>query len=205
MINVPGLSKAEVWGGGVDMLPPGEYAFEVEEYACGQSKNGVPQIELSLVVIGGAETDTLNGRKQKHWIYYGKSLGRLRAILAACEIPVDAKDNFDETAFPGRTFIAEVAVNTYEKDDLATGTKIAATNTKIQNERPMSAGWSNSEGVAAPTQPAAAAPAAPVQPAAPAATARATVPARASAPAARTAPLPRPASAGNLRAPNPAR
>jgi hypothetical protein len=197
MINVPGLSKAEVWGGGVDMLPPGEYAFEVADYAIGQSKKGVPQLELDLVVIGGAETDTLNGRKQKHWIYWGKSLGRLRAILAACEIPVDANDNFEETALPGRTFIAEVAVNTYEKDDLTTGGKVEKTNTKIQNERPMSAGWSNSEGVAAPAQPAAA-------PAAPAATARPTVPSRAAAPAARTAPLPRPASAG-LRAPNPAR
>ena len=122
-IAVPGLNEAKPWDGEPNILPPGEYAFQVEACTAITSSKGTAGLEFDLVVYDGADTDALNGAKKKHWIYYSdKSLSRLRNIADACGVAVN--EGLDTDEFVGKTFIGEVFMDTYDKDDLATGGKI---------------------------------------------------------------------------------
>jgi hypothetical protein len=168
-VLLPGTNLNEVkpWDGEVNLLPPGEYLFEVMGCTLGNSSKGNPQLEFDLTVVQGALTDTLDGAKSKHWVVMtDKSAGRVRCIVDACGVPMEADGSFDSDHFIGTQFIAEVQENSYEKDDLASGTKVVKTNTKIVKERPVSAGFA--DGGVVQEQPEAEAPAAQAAPVAPA-------------------------------------
>jgi hypothetical protein len=186
------LPEVKVFDGVGGTLPtPGEYAFEVLTSVMGQSTGGYPQMDLALVVLSGADTDAFNGKGIGHRFVITDSdgsKGRVRCIADACGVAVTPQ-GFDNDHFVGKRFIGEVWEDHYDKDDLATGTKIPKTSTKIRKERPLEAGWSDATGAVAPAAAAPAVPPALPPPAAPAA------PARALPPGPRVAsPLPRPGS-----------
>lgn len=199
-VLVPGvnLNETKPWDGEANMLPPGEYAFEVVNCTLGTSSNNNPQLEFDLTVVAGADSEAYNGAKKKHWVVItDKSAGRVRNIVDACGVSMEADGSFDSDAFIGTQFIAEVFEDSWDKPDLASGTSVTKTNSKLRKERSLSAGWGDTTGTVAPAQPA--------QPAAPAAKAPA---ARAPAPAAATPPGPRLASSlprPGQRAPIPGR
>ena len=194
------LNETAPWDGEASVLPPGEYAFEVVDAIIKEAKTSekFPSLVLDLVVTGGADSEQYNGVKRKHFVSLSpNAAGRLRNIIDACHVPIEADGGFTTETFLGTGFIAEAYEDTYEKPDLASGNSVTKTVGKIHKERPIESGWS---GAVAEGQPQAApqapqAPqAAPQQPAAP------TAPAAPQAPAA-----PRAATAPRVAAGNPPR
>lgn len=175
------LNEVSAWDGASSSLPPAEYLFEVEDCIVGATSKQNPQLEFNLTVVAGAETDIYNGTSRKHWVVMtDKAAGRVRNMLDACGVQMDAEGGFDSDHFIGARFIAEVFEDTYSKPNLETGGSIEKTSNKIRKERPESVGFSSQEGMAS----AVVAPAVPAAPAAPVA------PAAAVAPAAPARPLP---------------
>jgi hypothetical protein len=185
------LNKTNPWDGSTSMLPPGEYVFQVEECVIVPPKKegGHPQLEFDLTVQAGADSEQYNGTEKKHWLSLApKAAGRVRNMLDACGVAVEADGSFDSDHFQGAQFIAEVYEESYLKPNLAKGTTDEVITNRIRKERPVEAGWSDGGAAPAAAQaPAAAAPAA-AAPRAPAAKAPAA--AQAAAPAAAAAPPP---------------
>jgi hypothetical protein len=202
LVQIEGVNLNEVaaWDGGASgNLPIGEYEFEVAAATVGLAKTGTKNVEFDLMVVAGAETDTVNGATKKHWVYLtDKSAGRVRSMLDACGVQMDANGAFDTDHFIGQHFIAEVFEDTYEKPNLTSGTVDTKTTNKIRKERPVSAGFTGQE-PAAETQ--APAPSAPRPAAAGAAAPARPLPPGPRAPGVGGNPLPRPGQ----RAPLPAR
>jgi hypothetical protein len=203
------LNKTSAWDGEANILPPGEFAFEIEDCVILPAKaaDKHPQLEFDLTVIGGADTDQYNGSSKKHWLSLSpNAAGRVRNMLDACGVAIEADGGFDSDGFKHTQFIAEVYEDSFEKPDLNTGNTITKITSKMRKERPMSAGWSGGEAPVS-TAPASAAPTASVAPAsaAPAQAAPAALAAPASAAPAKTAPKGPAAAPGALprRAPVP--
>lgn len=194
-VQVPGVNLNEVtpWDGEANMLPPGEYLFEVAECILGNTKNNNPQLEFDLTVVAGADSEAYNGSKKKHWVVMtDKAAGRVRNILDACGVQMEADGSFDSDHFVGTQFIAEVYEDSYSKPDLSTGASVEKITNKIRKERPVTAGFTGQEAAlaAAPAQSAPRAPAA-----APAAAPARPLPPGPRPGAGTARPLPRPASA----------
>jgi hypothetical protein len=199
------LNEVEAWDGASSgVLPIGEYVFDVTACTITNAKSsGMAQLEFDLTVAAGAATDACNGMTKKHWASLSpKAAARVRNLLDACGVGVDAEGGFDSDLFVGTQFIGEVFEDSYEKANLATGGTDTKTNNKIRKERPVSAGFEGQE-APAETAPATAAPRAPARPVAPAAPAAPARPLPPGTPrvAGATAPLPRP----GVRAAAPAR
>jgi len=196
LIPETNLNDITPWDGEQTILPPDDYAFRVEDCTIKPPKttDKQPQLEFDLVVIGGASTDQYNGSSKKHWLSLAsKAAGRVRNMLDACGVPVEADGGFDSDGFKGTEFIAEIYEESYDKPNLQTGETTPVVTSRLRKERPISAGWSNGEAaLAAPSAPAAA-------PAASAAPAQA-APAALAAPAA-TPPAKAPAAKGPAQAP----
>jgi hypothetical protein len=203
LIPETNLNETNPWDGEQTILPPGEYAFRVEDCTIKPPKTAdkQPQLEFDLIVIGGADTDQYNDSSKKHWLSLApKAAGRVRNMLDACGVPIEADGGFDSDGFKGTEFIAEIYEESYDKPNLQTGETTPVVTSRLRKERPISAGWSSGEApvVSAPAaKPAAAAPAALAPAAAPAATA---APPAKAAPAA-TAKGPAPAPGGLPRRP----
>jgi hypothetical protein len=152
------LNEVDSWDGSQSgNLPLGEYEFEVTAATPGTAKTGSKQVEFDLVVVAGAETDTVNGATKKHWMYLLKSCaGRTRAMVDACGVQMDANGAFDTDHFIGQHFIAEVYEDTFNKPNLDTGSVDTKITNKIRKERHVSVGFTGQEPVAevAPTVPA---------------------------------------------------
>jgi len=177
IVGIPGvnLNEVDAWDGSSGgALPPGEYVFEVTECIIGNSSKGNSQLELDLVVVAGAVTDAVNGATKKHWVVMTeKSAGRVRNMLDACGVQMNAAGAFDSDHFKGTQFIGEVYEDSYDKPDLSTGQNVTKITSKIRKERPVSVGFSDQDGAPAIAPAAAPAPQAPAPaPAAPAAPAR---------------------------------
>ena len=187
-VSIPevNLNETSAWDGGMSMLPPDEYMFEVVDCVIVPAKKegGHPQLEFDLTVVASATGEQYNGSEKKHWLSLSpKAAGRVRNMLDACGIAPEADGGFDTDLFKGTSFIAEVYEDTYKKANLTTGEQDEIVTNKIRKERPVSAGWS--DGAAAPAAQAApaATPAATAQraPTAPAAKPAAAAPAASAA------------------------
>jgi len=142
------LNKTSAWDGEANILPPGEFAFEIVDCVIlpAKSADKHPQLEFDLTVIGGADTDQYDGSSKKHWLSLSpNAAGRVRNMLDACGVAIDADGGFDSDGFKGTSFIAEVYEDSFEKPDLNTGTTATKITSKMRKERPMSAGWSSGE------------------------------------------------------------
>jgi hypothetical protein len=147
-VQVPGpnLNEVPAWDGEANMLPPGEYCFEVAACAVTNTKNNNPQLEMDLTVIAGADTEACNGAAKKHWVVMTeKAAGRVRNMLDACGVQMEADGSFDSDHFIGTQFIAEVYEDSYDKPDLATGGNVTKLTNKIRKERPVTAGFSSGD------------------------------------------------------------
>jgi pyruvate/2-oxoglutarate dehydrogenase complex dihydrolipoamide acyltransferase (E2) component len=176
------LADIAAWGGVGGGLTPGDYLFQITGVEQKQTQSGKPQIQLTMEVVAGAETDTHNGQKMLDWRMLGGkkgALGRLKALLDACNIQLDAQGGFDDADLIGREFWAE-AYQDIAKKTLPTGEVEEREVTKIRDERSA-----NDTGASAAA--AVAAPAAPAPAPAQAAPAPAAAPARAVAPTLTTA------------------
>jgi hypothetical protein len=161
LVQVPGVNLNEVasWDGGASgVLPLGEYEFDVINVTAGNAKTGTQNLEFDLMVVAGAETDTVNGATKKHWIYLTeKSAGRVRNMVDACGVQMTPEGAFDSDHFIGQHFIGEVFEDSFDKPNLATGTTDTKITNKIRKERPVSAGFTGQEAapeVVAPQAPA---------------------------------------------------
>jgi hypothetical protein len=196
LVQVPGvnLNEVDAWDGSAGaVLPIGEYVFEVTAVTGGNAKTGTANLEFDLLVIVGADTETVNGATKKHWIYLTeKSAGRVRSMVNACGVNMTAEGAFDSDHFVGQQFIAEVYEDSFKKPNLETGETDTKVTNKIRKERPVSAGFSGQEVEAVPAAASTPAPRAPAPAAAPAAPA---------APARPLPPGPRVAGAGALPRP----
>jgi hypothetical protein len=179
-VLVPGknLNEVKSWDGVASNIAIGEYVFNVDGCIVGVSSGNHQQLEFDLSVVQGADTDLYNGITRKHWLVLTeKSAGRARCMLDACGVQLDAEGGFEADHFINAQFIAEVYEDTYSKPNLETGGTVDKVTNKIRNERHISLGFSNQEGVsagpatatAAPVALPAALPVAQNQPAAPAA------------------------------------
>ena len=182
------LNDTTAWDGEQSMLPPGEYLFEVVDCTIKPPKKEgqFAQLEFDLEVVAGADSDQSNGSQKKHWLSLSpKAAGRVRNMIDACGVPIEADGGFDSDNFKTTRFIAESYEDSYDKPDLATGEVTAKVTSKLRKERPESEGWSSGEAAPAAEQPAASTP--PAATAAPAAASTAPVkrtPAAAARPAA---------------------
>jgi hypothetical protein len=137
-----GLNQVQAWNGVTAGLPPNvDYHFMVETVAQEASrKQGVPQLVLSLTVQNQGE---FFGRK--HVARYnidfakGKSRERLRCLIDACGIPLDANGGFDDAMLVGRVFKADLVAAPYTVSDPVTGQTIQKEGVQLQNERPLTA------------------------------------------------------------------
>lgn len=158
------LHETTAWDGEQSMLPPGEYLFDVVDCTIKPPKKDgqFAQLEFDLEVVAGADSDQSNGTQKKHWLSLSpKAAGRVRNMIDACGVPIDADGGFDSDNFKNTRFIAESYEDSYDKPDLATGETKAIVTSKIRKERPESEGWSSGEAAPAVEQPVAtAAPAA---------------------------------------------
>jgi hypothetical protein len=183
--NTPvSLADIAAWGGVGGGLTPGDYLFQITAVEQKQTQGGKPQIQLTMEVVAGAETETHNGQKMLDWrSLSGKkgALARLKSLLDACGVQLDAQGGFDDADLIGRQFWAEAFQDIATKTD-ATGATTEREVTKIRDER--SAVEESGAAEAAPTAAAApaAAAAAPAPAPAQAAAAPAAAPARATAP-----------------------
>jgi pyruvate/2-oxoglutarate dehydrogenase complex dihydrolipoamide acyltransferase (E2) component len=181
--NAPvSLAEVAAWGGTGGNLTPGDYLFQVTAVEQKQTQNGKPQIQLSLEVVAGAETETHNGQKLLDWRMLGGkkgALGRLKSLLEACGVQLDAQGGFDDQDLIGREFWAEAYMDIAKKTD-AQGTETEREVTKIRDERSAVEGGATDAPAAAAAPAPAAAAAAPAPAPAPAQAAAA--PARAAAP-----------------------
>lgn len=135
------LNEVKPWNGEANILPPGDYIFEITDVEQKQSSKGNPQMELSLEVIAGVEpvTEQYNGAKSKHWLsLLPAAAGRVRNMIDACGIRLAAKGTFDDQDLIGRQFAGTVVENVYQKMDAGTGATRDVVNTRIQNERSLS-------------------------------------------------------------------
>jgi hypothetical protein len=152
LVQIEGVNLNEVpaWDGGASgNLPIGEYEFEVTAATVGLAKTGTKNLEFDLMVIAGAETDTVNGATKKHWVYLtDKSAGRVRSMLDACGVQMDANGAFDTDHFLGQHFIAEVYEDSFDKPNLSTGTTDTKITNKIRKERHVSVGFTGQGSVA---------------------------------------------------------
>jgi hypothetical protein len=172
--KVVSLAEVAGWGGVGGGLTPGDYLFLINEVEQKQTQGGKPQIQLTMEVVTGADTETHNGQKFMDWrSLSGKkgALGRLKSLLDACGVALDANGGFDDQDLVGRQFWAEAYQDVAKKTE-ATGEVTEREVTRIRDERPAEGA---AEAVAAPA--AAPAPAAPTPAPAPA-----PAPARAVAP-----------------------
>jgi hypothetical protein len=131
------VHEVQGWGGESESLPPGtDYVFEVEKAEQGKSaQKGTPQLTLECVVRW---PESLEGRKgwARYYLIDNKgSRARLRQIVDATGIPLDAQGGFDDQDFVGRVFVADVIVEPYEKTDPTTGTTVSKESARIVNER----------------------------------------------------------------------
>jgi hypothetical protein len=172
--NTPvSLAEIAAWGGIGGGLAPGDYLFRIIAVGQKQTQGGKPQIELTMEVVAGADTETHNGQKMLDWrSLSGKSgaLARLKSLLDACGVQLDAQGGFDDADLVGREFWAEAFQDIARKTE-ASGQVIEREVTKIRDERSAV-----DEGAATTAAPAAA-PTAPAPAPTPAA-----APARAAAP-----------------------
>jgi len=173
------VSLADIagWGGIGGGLTPGDYLFQINEVEQKLTQGGKPQIQLTMEVVAGAETETHDGQKMLDWrSLSGKkgALGRLKSLLDACGVQLDASGGFDDQDLVGKQFWAEAFQDIAKKTD-ATGAVTEREVTKIRDERAI-------EGA-----PASVAPAPAIAPAPAPAPAPAAAPARAVAPTLTTA------------------
>jgi hypothetical protein len=149
LVQIEGVNLNEVdsWDGSSSgNLPIGEYEFEVTVATPGNAGTGTKQVEFDLVVVAGAETDTVNGATKKHWMYLtDKCAGRTRAMVDACGVQMTAEGAFDTDHFIGQHFIAEVYEDVYTKPNLVTGTADNKITNKIRKERHVSVGFTGQE------------------------------------------------------------
>jgi hypothetical protein len=189
--------EVSAWSGESEALPPGpDYAFQIEGVEQGVSpQKQTPQLNVTCIVLNEGEN---YGRKGifRYNLNLDKEAPRkrLRSLIDATGIPMDADGGIDDQDLIGRQFLADVIAENYDVVDGTTGTKITKTASRIQNERPLD-GANQAADAAAPQAvapaPAAAAPAPAPAPAAAAPAARAAIPAP--RPAAAAAPAARPA------------
>jgi hypothetical protein len=180
------LADIAAWGGIGGGLTPGDYLFLITGVEQKQTQGGKPQIQLTMEVVAGAETETHNGQKMLDWrSLSGKkgALARLKSLLDACGVALDAQGGFDDADLIGRQFWAEAFQDIAVKTD-ATGAMTEREVTKIRDERSAVEDGAAAAPAAAPA--AAAAAPAPAPAPAPAA-APVAAPARAAAPTLTTA------------------
>lgn len=193
MAHIAGrFHEVNAWGGESEALPAGpDYVLQIEAVEqTVSSKKAVPQLQVTTVVLNEGE---YNGRKGMFW--YNLDLSketprkRIRSLVDATGIALDAEGGFDDADLIGRVFMADVVHEPYKDVDATTGTAIEKTRVRIQNER-MVEGAGQPAGDAAPAAVAPAAAPAPAAPAAPVAAApRAAAPARPAAAAAPARPV----------------
>ena len=133
-----GFNQVQAWGGESEALPPGEYLFEITEMKQGQSKNGNPQLEMSVKVHNEGE---LYGRGGKFWytLNFQSEVPRkrLKSLIDATGVSIAADGSIEDQEFVGRYFMADVAHETYTVTDPASGNSVEKSRTRIQNERPV--------------------------------------------------------------------
>ena len=205
------LHEAKAWGGEFEVLPPGDYAFQIVKVEQeNSSQKGTPTLVVHTEVISPA---SMAGRKliARYYLTEG-SRGRLKSLTDATGVQLDDAGGFDDEQLIGLQFSADVVNEVYEKQDPLDPTKKVTRNqARVQNERPFDGNIVESHEPPAdatagyPEQPQAAAPAPAQRPApAPAAAAPRPAPAQAPRPAPAGGITQRPAPVANGQAPRPA-
>lgn len=155
------LHEVDAWGGQGEALPPAEgLVFQITKSAQEQSsgEKKTLQLVLDLVVVSEGE---LKGRKAFQRYQIGADAKeparmRLKALILATRIQMNAAGEFDDTQLVGAYFMADSIATTYDSHDAVSGQTVTKKSAKIVNERVPVA--------AAPAQAPQFAPAAPVAP-----------------------------------------
>jgi hypothetical protein len=149
-------------------IEPGTYDFEITKATFDQSKKGNRTLRVTVMVVSD---DAMKGRSMIGTYVISEdefARRRMKALIEAASIQLDASGGFSREALIGGRFTADVIIDTFDDIDSKTGLPVTKDFTKWIGERVY-------EGGAAPAaRPAAAAAApavsngAPRRPAAPA-------------------------------------
>lgn len=164
-LNDPNLTPHD---GRNQRVEPGTYDWEITKAVFDQSKKGNRTLRVTAVVT--TEESPMKGRSLVGTYVISEddfARRRMKALVEATGVQVDANGGLSKDAFVGTHFTADVVVDTFDDIDSKTGQPVTKDFTKWIGERP----YEGTAPVAAASKPAAAPAAsgsAPRRPAAPA-------------------------------------
>lgn len=164
-LNDPNLQPHD---GRNQRVEPGTYDWEITKAVFDQSKKGNRTLRVTAIVT--TEDSPMKGRSLVGTYVISEddfARRRMKALVEATGVQVDANGGLSKDAFVGTHFTADVVVDTFDDIDSKTGQPVTKDFTKWIGERPYegAAPAASAKPAAAP----AAAGAAPRRPAAPAA------------------------------------
>lgn len=133
------LNEVDAWGGESTQLPPGPYSFRIKSASIESKAEGKNQLVVENEVISSGE---MKGKTAKSFFMLDFSKDaprkRLKSLVLATKVPVDAAGNFNSDNLVGTQYDAEVTHESYEsKPDPITGQTTTKTATRIVNEMPF--------------------------------------------------------------------
>jgi len=148
-------------------VEPGTYDWEITKAVFDQSKKGNRTLRVTAIV--NTEDSPMKGRSLVGTYVISEddfARRRMKALVEATGVQVDANGGLSKDAFVGTHFTADVVVDTFDDIDSKTGQPVTKDFTKWIGERPYE-GSAPAAAASKPAAPAATA-AAPRRPAAPA-------------------------------------
>jgi len=133
-----GFEDATEWSGETEKIPVGDYVVEIVDALKTQSKKGNPQLEVQFMVLEGDEKE----RTTKGWypLASEKAIGRIKCLLAACGVTVDARVGFAPKALIGAQLQIKVIHDIQEGEPNHLGVKPEPKIfSKVVNERALPA------------------------------------------------------------------
>lgn len=166
-LNDPNLTPHD---GRNQRVEPGTYDWEITKAIFDQSKKGNRTLRLTAQVV--TEDSPMKGRSLVGTYVISEddfARRRMKAIVEATGVEIDAQGGLSKDAFVGTRFTADVVVDTFDDIDAKTGLPVTKDFTKWNGERTYE-GAALTASAKPAVAPAAAAGTAPRRPAAPAAT-----------------------------------
>ena len=109
------LNEVDAWGGESTQLPPGPYSFRIKSASIESKAEGKNQLVVENEVISSGE---MKGKTAKSFFMLDFSKDaprkRLKSLVLATKVPVDAAGNFNSDNLVGTQYDAEVTHESYE-------------------------------------------------------------------------------------------
>jgi hypothetical protein len=137
------LDEVEAWDGVASLVNPGEYIVEIEKVEGGTAQSGKPKMVLHEKIVEAL--DEHNDDQTGRVLIQSQSLDlsndtvrkRIKAIVTACGVAIDARGGFNAGDLVGRQMLVEVTRGSYTKTNAITGTPEERETASVVRERPV--------------------------------------------------------------------